>query len=389
MPGVMSTLRSDSDALRKLRTHEEKVWPPPIPFKPLDPKLKKKKADDKSDSRETRAFDVPFSQADTDNTCEFEVPVFEDGHPEEWVKWRVEVEDFFIAANYTTAESQHNVYRHLFKGKAKERFTAAYNKRHTENQALQRAQRQSEETVLAAALNDVARKIFGSWETAARRQKSYMRKNLHMGEQNPEEFADRVDKMNRGFQYFPRADNMTEVSKLDVEEIIDILDHSKKIEWHMTMLAQGKRPESFTTVEDAVDYYKQLYTADILERNLKKPAKAGTKSKKGQEASGEQPPRKKPRKQCPHCKKFGTHSPEECHENPKNKNKRVTFDKASGKKPGLKEAFAIIQQAAAQQQKRGKKRSSSKKQAEDEDLDVFLASLQENMKISDDDSSAE
>ena len=147
----------------------------------------------------------------------------------------------------------------------------------------------------------------------------------------------------------------------------------------MTMLAQGKRPESFTTVEEAVEYYKQLYTADILDQNLKTKT-TNTKQKKEQTKTGR--PRKKQRTLCPHCKKFGVHTPEECRENPKNKHKQKGHNEHTGKKPGLKEAFAIIERA--QKKARGKKRVAKATTDEDDDLDAFLANLQQNMNLSDD-----
>ena len=57
-----------------------------------------------------------------------------------------------------------------------------------------------------------------------------------------------------------------------------MLDNAKRFEWHLTMLAQGKDPESFDTLEDALQYYRQLYQADQMFTKLKCMSTKGGKS---------------------------------------------------------------------------------------------------------------
>ena len=45
---------------------------------------------------------------------------------------------------------------------------------------------------------------------------------------------------------------------------MDILDYAKKVEWHITVLSQGKRPHAFDSIAAAVECCKQLHDADKL-----------------------------------------------------------------------------------------------------------------------------
>ena len=195
-----------ADTTKLLNEKIDKIWPPPIPFKVITklPKRSKKtnSPDDDDEGHEekekTRSFDIAFAPDDSDSeTYTRKVRVFENGTPEDWVKHRIEVSDLFTATGFTTADKQLAVWRSLFDDKAKDLFRSAYNRRSTENQALQLNQQVDHQTVIKRVLNDVAKKVFGNnWSNAARRQKSYMRKNLRMGEMNPEKFFDRLGKLN-------------------------------------------------------------------------------------------------------------------------------------------------------------------------------------------------
>jgi len=94
-------------------------------------------------------------------------------------------------------------------------------------------------------------------------QKAYMQKCIFMGNHNPEIFKDWLLEMNDTLEYFPTwADpGPGTVPPCKLEEV----DGSRKIEWHLTMVAQGHdHPELFASVEEACMYYKQLYEADKL-----------------------------------------------------------------------------------------------------------------------------
>ena len=114
-------------------------------------------------------------------------------------------------------------------------------------------------------------------------------------------------------EFFPiKAIGMTKPPNrpLEVDELIDILDFAKPIHWHVKMLAQGKKPHSFETTEEAVEYYKQMYDSDKLERRLlgttvekdedSKPV-AKKKNKRKRESSGDKPSKDNDSGKAPKC----------------------------------------------------------------------------------------
>ena len=179
-----------------------------------------------------------------------------------------------------------------------------------------------------------------TWKSAARKQKAYMRKSLFMGSMDPEDFLERLNELNEYLGYFPVEGNRTKYAKpLKMDEILDILDGAKRFDWHLTLLAQGRDPESFDTVEDAMQCYRQLYQADQTLHKLQKVSKKSNKSnkkkrKRGTEDAGESSDEKaqgnnkgransngnthkKNKKYCPHCKKVW-HVISECWQKHKN-----------------------------------------------------------------------
>ena len=186
---------------KQLQEKFEKIWPAPCPFKPESKKTKNGSHGDGEDEEEetskTRSFEISFDPNDEKSeTYMRKVQVFEDGTPEDWVKHKIEVQDLIQALGYKTSEQQMNVWRSLFEGKAKDLFRAFYHTRHEANEK-QGDNKVSQETVIKQSLNDMAKKFFGNdWFTAARRQKGYMRKNLCLGDKNPESFYDRVKQLN-------------------------------------------------------------------------------------------------------------------------------------------------------------------------------------------------
>jgi hypothetical protein len=239
-----------------LNERVEKIWPPPIPFKFTPKSNKKKTTDEEEEKAKTATFEILLDPNEVDGKeYDRKIKIFEDGSPEEWVLHIREVEDLIAQLRFTKADQQINVWRSVLRGKAKEIFRAAWNKRNTENQGKAKAAQTKEEEILKAVINDCSKKFFGAnWSGAARRQKSYMRNNLQMGDKNPETFYDRLKKMNSYLPYFPTKDGQPKYHELPEDELIDILDRSNKIEWHLTMLSQGKQPDNFETPEEMVEY---------------------------------------------------------------------------------------------------------------------------------------
>jgi len=120
------------------------------------------------------------------------------------------------------------------------------------NLTLPEARCVGEDVILQCTLNDVAKKIFPNWEIALRAQKAYIQKYVFMGTQNPEILKDQLLEMNDAPEYFPTWADPAPVTvppcKLEEDELVDVMNGSKKFEWHLVKLAQGCYPELFASV---------------------------------------------------------------------------------------------------------------------------------------------
>ena len=80
----MKTQFSDPEHAKRIALLQQQamhVCPPAAPFK----KKKKKDSEDEDDAQHEK-IEVPVGD-DPDQTAEWKVPMFENGEPEEWIKW--------------------------------------------------------------------------------------------------------------------------------------------------------------------------------------------------------------------------------------------------------------------------------------------------------------
>ena len=163
---------------------------------------------------------------------------------------------------------------------------------------------------------------------------------------------------------------------LEEDELMDILDFAKPILWHVEMLAQGKKPHSFETVEEAVEYYKTMYASEDLKRKLlgtldeeEKPAGKPRAKRKQKDTDEEKPPKKKAK--CNHCNKPG-HEEDQCWT--KHPEMRPSWMKQKGDKKQESHVVLAIKDLKRLVAKQAKK-AAEKKSTSDEDMENFLASL--------------
>ena len=360
---VFSKFTMTDAAVRQALREHTRAWPPAIPFEStISKKTSAKKSnkskdadgDDTDDLSGFRSFTIPFDPTNPDSgSYKTKVRVFEEGNAEEFVTWRQEIDDLFEklqideissseAKSNEHANKRHMYFSSLLKGDAKEHYRVAWSARHAENNTLAPPDRASDSIILDFVLNDLAKFYFGrngEWKTAYRVQKSYLRKHLYMGDMSPDKFIDRVLKLNRMLAYFPYDDtDLCAPASLEEDEIIDILDSAKKLEWHAKMLEMGRAPHSFNDVEEARAFYNNLYSADSFrKRSGLAGAPAGSeKTKKVPGAEAGRPggsngrKRKKPAVKdgpaCTHCGK--SHDSDTCWTLAKNKDKRPEWFKS-------------------------------------------------------------
>ena len=313
---VVSTLRHGrEETLKEL----EKLWPPSIPF--VQPK-KKESAKSKDDDGDTKdkylTFDIQLDPNDDDDedTVEVKIPRIETATPEQWCEWRMEVEELLSEKGYIGDYSKRaKIYRGLLRGKLLEEWNTAYRKHYTDAPLIDEA---DNALAVEATINAVALELFPDGAGSARAQKRYLRNNLFMGKMDPEKFAHRLEKINTFLPYFPVEDATAAApantnTVLPQDELVDIMDYAKSIEWHITMLSQGKKPHTFADLREATVYYKQLYDAQKLQNRLdsansnsrNKSGRNNTSKRNKDAGRGKSDPDKKKPPVCGHCGKTG------------------------------------------------------------------------------------
>ena len=320
----------------------EKIWPPPIPFlkkskKPYGKASAKSKdgSDEDEESAKYCSVNIKFDPTDDDSEeYKRKIIIFKNGTPEDWCDFRRTADCIFKEMHVkNNAEKKKQYFSAFLDEKPRLEMDRAYDKYSVisdDTPITELAEPVDLNVALERALNDVAKKFFEGWETAVRKQKSYMRKNLFMGNMDPEKFFDRVEKINDDLPYFPTRDGRRRPHKLDIDELIDIADSAKKMEWHLIMMSQGRRPDTFETLEEAKEYYKALYAADQLRQVTQKSEGNTGKNKRGKKRGANDSDKKKSHAVCSHCGKPG-HKSDECWTLDKNKKKRPRHFK-TGKK---------------------------------------------------------
>jgi hypothetical protein len=190
--------------------------------------------------------------------------------------------------------------------------------------------------LLKVVFNEMGKKFFHNWQASLRRQKSYMRSDLYMGNMNPEKFVELLKKMNKYLKFYPQHDPFQDITELAVDELLDVLNNSKKNHWLLQMMQNAKNPDDFTSLEEAKDYYVTLYQSDQMVEKLNagtnkteksdKSSKKKNGKRKHSETDTEAKPWAKPK--CSHCSKV--HKSDDCWMLEKNKNKRPKFYKPPG-----------------------------------------------------------
>lgn len=403
---IFSRLLSSKEIVAGIK-QQEKVWPPPISFAPRTEKSKGKskaskghESDDEDDKTRYLTVKVKFSPNDpTSNEYDEKVYKFSDGTPEAFAKYRKQMDELFEKMNIDyDAAAQHRHYQATLKDKAKEAYTQSFNEHTSANVLKPVADRLTDTQILVLVINDTAKAFFPNWQTAARQQKSYMRTCLYMGDSEPKKFLKRIVQMNEMFKYFPFRDGYNVPAPLAEDELLDIADSSKKLEWHLTMLSQGKRPDTFETLLEAEEYYTQLYNADIMKRKFASSANDSDddspKKKKHKSAGRGDNADKKKKAVCKHCGR-DNHRSEDCRTLPQNANKRPGF-KFSPKqkektytKDQTANMFTKVYESLKAKEKKEKAKNKRKVKFDDNE-DSYMAALSlEAKKSKDDDSSSD
>ena len=119
----MKTQFSDPEYAKRIALLQQQamhVYPPAIPFK----KKKKKDSEDEDDTQ-YKKIKVPIGD-DPEQTTEWKVPIFENGEPEEWIKWVLQFHQLVDAYPSNDPDHKNNIIRTLLQGEALDLYNTKY-----------------------------------------------------------------------------------------------------------------------------------------------------------------------------------------------------------------------------------------------------------------------
>ena len=334
----------DADRAEYLRKQEQ-MFPPPIPYvsKAKRGKVKKtaqtseNKSERKQASIQVQTFKVYYTANEDSPEYEHQIELFNGGSAEDWVIYREDLAD--TLKRHAVCKSDitlMNLLQATMTGQAQQVLHDIETAQTELNESRGRAEKYDEETLANDIVNSLAQHYFSAngmnWKQAYRSQKRYLRNNLFMGTKDPAKFIDRMIKINNYFQYFPVEDVVKEKkgrTKLPEEELVDIIDATKRLYYAAEDLSRGFNSADLVTIAQMKNHFQQLYTSEKAMASLTKTMpknddddstskKKKSNKSKGKNKNGTKPYNKK--KKCKHCGL--PHDSESCWELPENANDR-------------------------------------------------------------------
>ena len=288
-------------------------FPPAIPFdKPTEKKVEK----DKENKDKFKSFDIKIDKEDKDSDkIEHNVRIFEEGSPETYIKWLESYQELKQTMPLDKPEHQVNVIRSILKGSYLETFNNTLG-----NTALT-------DKKVNDALAKVTLKVFSNDRHAYRRQVQYMRYQLYFTTTNFKHFEHRLKQLNKYLEFFPIPPGKRDVKSLPEDQLIEIIDNSKPLEYHQQMLQNNYDPYD-KSMEEFSQYLERLEASH----------KIGTAIHKANKGTNSSIPTKRKRKErtekaenklhkCKYCKKMVTHEPQDCWEKPGNEDNKPNWMK--------------------------------------------------------------
>ena len=340
------------------------VFPPAIPFR-----REKKKEDD--EEWESKKIKIRLDPDDNDVSNRIETPffVFENGEAEDWVKWRMQMDELIRDMPLTTGEQKVKVAKALLKGQAREYFTGIL---------IDLEMQMDEEDEMTAedryteAIETLGKKYFPT-EHAYRRQKSYLRYHLFMMDMKLSDFKAELLRQNTYLRYFPIPDDKESVEGFPDDELVEIVDRAKRIEWQRDLLTANIEPYSMT-LDEFYKYLEKLEVKYNMDKALKKEEKSGkgqrekAKSEKNEgKCKSKGPDKKRKGKKapertapCKHCGRNHAAPDEDCWELKENERrkpaKRARYEKETQHLFSAEQMKAVMKAVMKKDNKKQKKK---------------------------------
>ena len=270
--------------------------PPPIPFK--------KENFDKPGNNTRDLFVTISLRTDPANpessTFEQKVRTFSQGTAEEFIRWRIAFNEVIFAKPIDNGLAKVQMAKVLLAGTAWDKFMQSVHSVRVEVE-------DDNEEIFEAALLQLNKRYVPLDGLA--KQKAYMRYQLRLGSNGLKPFVSCLLELNNYLTYFPGAKYS---SRLPDDELIEIIDRAKPLEWHVAMLAANIEPSTMS-LQEVTEYFERLEIMEKLRKQsgLKPAATTTNQSNKKNKKRGATDSSKSNDKHCDVCD-TNTHNTVDC-----------------------------------------------------------------------------
>ena len=308
-----------------------------------------------------------------------QVPIYDSGHPEEWINFVELVNKCIIGQNITTGPQMYQLAVRVLQGDAKAQFEAQTG--HFGSQTAGNFK-----SVMAAMTVHVFPRY------ALRDQKRYLTRYLEKPlKMKVRKFVTRLTQLNHYLDSFPPDSPGQQVEKLPDHEVKEILFYAMPKSWQKSMTVQGYNyMDDKETVQSMADFFElRCENLEVKPEKKSKDKKASSKKKKSSvqfqdDSEEESSEDEKPRSNRLYCLYHGRcgHTSDKCEELKKliRQAKKNKFPK---KAKGKRSTSYNKHEVNALLDKKLKKVFKSKKKKKHQEMNEF-----ENLEVSDGEKSA-
>ena len=359
----MKTNYGNTEYIKKvarMQIQAMQVNPPAILFR-----RDRSKADVNGEN-ETKKLKIKTDPTDEESDeLEVRATVFDQGDAEGWVQWRIQLDDLIRDMVMTTGRQKTVLAKALLKGNAREKLSDILLDLEINAEGGEEA---DEENYFAEAIELLGLDYFPS-ENSFRRQRNYLRYHVFMMEMSLSDFKAELRRQNNFLRYFPVPPDRERCDSFPDDELVEIVDRAKRVEWQRDLLTANIDPYALTLDE----FYRYLEKLEV-KQNIDQALRDDKKRKEGHNETGDdrQRSRKKSKKEkkdantnkgnnkrdkvCIHCEKWHPAPDDKCWSLEKNKkNKPDKFNRKNDSEK-LFTALQMEQITKALSVKAGKKK---------------------------------
>ena len=276
----MKTNYSNPDYVKRvaaMQVQAMQVNPPAIPFR-----REKKKEED--EDVETKKLKIRTDPEDEDSDeLEIRATVFDEGNAEDWIRWRIQMDELVRDMQLTTGRQKIVLAKALLKGNAREKFTNILSDLRV-NQEMDNDGSEDDDAdedwddTFAEAIEKLGLDYFPSVHSY-RRQRNYLRYHVFMMDMSLADFKAELRRQNNFLKYFPVPDDREKCDILPDDELVEIVDRAKRVEWQRDLLTANIDPYALS-LEEYYRYLEKLEVKHNIDKALREDKKAESRSKR-------------------------------------------------------------------------------------------------------------